>query len=255
MKLAAADRDDGTAGQYRFGDVVVDASAHTLVRAGALQQIEPKAFAVLLALLRRPGELVGRDDLLDLVWGHRHVTPGVLTRAIAQLRHALDDDSHDPRYIRTQHALGYRFIGTLEAGDAPGDAAARPVSDSEADPLPAPQQSPGQEAEQQPEPDQLPHEPDAGRLDAVPGDAPVAATAPALASPRRYPRRGAWLAVAAVLVMALAAAWWLQGRAPDVPRAAEASIAVLPFTTLSDDPGDRYFAEGLAVEMHEALSG
>ena len=40
----------------------------------------------LMELLAHPGELVSRDHLLDVVWGHRHVTPGVLTRAIAQLR-------------------------------------------------------------------------------------------------------------------------------------------------------------------------
>ena len=104
--------------RYRFGEVIVDAAAHTLVRAGEPQTIEPKAFAVLLVLLRRANEMVGRDELLDAVWGHRHVTPGVLTRAIAQLRHALDDDFHHPMYIQTQHALGYRFIGVAAA--APG---------------------------------------------------------------------------------------------------------------------------------------
>jgi len=97
--------------RYRFGDIVVDASVHTLVRSGQLQTVESKAFAV--PLLRRANELVGRDELLDLVWGHRHVTPGVLTRAIAQLRNALGDDFHHPVYIQTQHGLGYRFIGTL----------------------------------------------------------------------------------------------------------------------------------------------
>src|SRR5690349_19125470 len=102
----------GSAGQggpngerYRFGDIVVDAAAHTLSRGGTEQTVEPKAFSVLLILLRHAGELVGRDDLLDQVWGHRHVTPGVLTRVIAQLRHALADDSQHPRYIQTQHAL------------------------------------------------------------------------------------------------------------------------------------------------------
>ena len=49
------------------------------------------------------------------VWGHRHVTPGVLTRAIAQLRHVLEDDPHHPLYIQTQHGLGYRFIGELKS--------------------------------------------------------------------------------------------------------------------------------------------
>src|SRR3546814_11897158 len=100
MKLAAPDR-EGDTGHYRFGDIVVDAPAHTLVRAGALQQIEPKTFAVLMALLRRPGALLERDELLDLVWGHRHVTPGVLPRAIAQLRHPPAHYPHNPRSLHT----------------------------------------------------------------------------------------------------------------------------------------------------------
>src|SRR3546814_2420038 len=136
MKLAAPDR-EGDTGHYRFGDIVVDAPAHTLVRAGALQQIEPRTSAVLMALRRRPGEMLERDELLDLVWGHRHVTPGVLTRAIAQLRHALEDDSHNPRYIQTQHAMGYRFIGVLETGNGPADIPAGPAPGDEAEPLPA----------------------------------------------------------------------------------------------------------------------
>lgn len=104
---------------YRFDDVVIDVAAHTLVRAGQPVSVEPKAYAVLLMLLRHAGTMVGRDDLLDAVWGHRHVTPGVLTRAIAQLRAALDNDPHQPRYIQTQHALGYRFIGVLEQAGTP----------------------------------------------------------------------------------------------------------------------------------------
>ncbi|UWX04186.1 winged helix-turn-helix domain-containing protein [Pseudoxanthomonas sp. NC8] len=98
-----------------------------LVRDGQPQALEPKAFAVLLALLRRPGELLERDDLLDQVWGHRHVTPGVLTRAIAQLRAALDDPAQQPRYIQTRHALGYSFIGVLQAADTAPAVAAEPV--------------------------------------------------------------------------------------------------------------------------------
>lgn len=259
MKLATPDQGDGTAGHYRFGDVVVDAPAHTFVRAGALQQIEPKAFAVLLALLRRPGELLGRDELLDLVWGHRHVTPSVLTRAIAQLRHALDDDSHNPRYIQTQHAMGYRFIGVLETGAGPVDTAAGPPSGGETEPLPVPARDPEQEDQSaRALADHAAAVLDAGRgervLAAAPGSESMAAgVPPPAASLRRLRRR--WLAVAAVLALATAAAWWLQARTPAGPRPAEASIAVLPFTTLSDDHDDRYFAEGLAVEMHAALAG
>lgn len=99
---------------YRFDDIEVDVAGHVLTRGGQAQPIEPKAFSVLVELLRHAGETVGRDQLLDAVWGHRHVTPGVLTRAIAQARAALADDSHHPRYIQTRHSVGYRFIGQLE---------------------------------------------------------------------------------------------------------------------------------------------
>src|SRR5690606_27204852 len=51
--------------RYRFDGIVVDVAAHTVLRDGQAVALEPKAFAVLVALLRRPGELLGRDELLD----------------------------------------------------------------------------------------------------------------------------------------------------------------------------------------------
>ncbi len=71
---AAPDRPIHSSERYRFDDVLVDTVAHTLTRDGQPQLLEPKAFAVLLILLRRAGELRWvRDQLLDAVWGHRHV--------------------------------------------------------------------------------------------------------------------------------------------------------------------------------------
>lgn len=218
-------------GRYRFDDIVVDQAAHTLLRAGAPQAIEPKAFAVLLALLRHPGELVARDDLLDEVWGHRHVTPGVLTRAIAQLRAALGDDPQKPRYIATRHAVGYRFIGVMEteSGTASQSAAVQAATSRNIAPTEMPS-------------------PTVGAIRDVD---------PASTFGIGFPGGGRswhWLAAAAILVVGLVAALWLIEHRTTSPRP-PASIAVLPFTSLSDDRGDRYFAEGLAVEIHDALAG
>jgi TolB-like protein/tetratricopeptide (TPR) repeat protein/DNA-binding winged helix-turn-helix (wHTH) protein len=229
MGSAGATGNGGQAGErYRFGGIVVDAVAHTLRRDGQLQAVEPKAFSVLLALLRHAGELVGRDELLDTVWGHRHVTPGVLTRAIAQLRTSLDDDSQQPRYIQTRHALGYCFIGTLE-----------------------------------PEPADAPVQPDVGERQETTADVPSEtwSGAPVAVDGSRPPTGGGRLS-------GLARRWWLfaalaaaltgwgiyQHQTAVTQQAVEPSIAVLPFTTLSDDRQDRYFAEGLSVEMHGALA-
>lgn len=215
-------------GCYRFGDVVVDPAAHVVFRAGEPQPVEPRAFTVLLVLLERHGDLVPRDELLDQVWGHRHVTPGVLTRAIAQLRAALGDDSHHPRYIQTRHSLGYAFIGELEAhaaeqaasppGDGPEGGWHRRSTDNEPEP--------------------------------VPGDT---AAAPATDAPARRARLVWWFLAGGAAVLA-AVLWWGGGR-DRAPRTAGASVAVLPFTSLGGDRGQDFFAEGLAVEMHDALAG
>lgn len=214
--------------RYRFDDIVVDTAAHTLEQAGQPLAVEPKVFATLLVLLRHAGELVSRDDLLDIVWGHRHITPGVLTRAIAQLRDVLGDDAHHPRYIQTQHAVGYRFIGEL-IPDAPAPINNKPSPESLA---PA----------------------DAASSTVIPQS--ESATVPDGGhSHHGAAWRWSWSGVA-VLVALLAVVTWLDRRSTQtqVAKHAEASIAVLPFTTLSDDQKDSYYAEGLSTEMHSALS-
>ena len=104
---------------YQCDDIVVEPRAHRLERAGVALQVEPKAYAVLTALLQQAGDVVSKDELLDAAWGHRHVTPGVLSRAISQLRRALGDCAARPHYIATVHSLGYRFIGDVRRTAAP----------------------------------------------------------------------------------------------------------------------------------------
>lgn len=225
---------------YRFGPFLVDAAAYTLTRDGEPQAVEPKAFAVLLHLLRHAGELVRHDELLDAVWGHRHVTPGVMTRAIAQLRHVLEDDPHHPLYIQTQHGLGYRFIGELKSWPrAEGPPARAAVADAaEAAGIDADGEAATGDTHR-----------------AAPVDISPTAVTVAAGPARRIRSRRAWLVVAAVLGIALGA--WLLRREELRPRVqpAEASIAILPFASLSKNKDDSYFAEGLAVELHGALAG
>lgn len=99
---------------YVCGDVSVDSGNRRLTRNGDEIGLEPKAFAVLLALMDRAGELITRDALLDAVWGHRYITPATLNRVMSMLRRAFDDDADHPRFIHTVHGAGYRFIGAIE---------------------------------------------------------------------------------------------------------------------------------------------
>lgn len=95
-----------------FGPFDLDEGNARLSRDGRPLSLTPKAFSVLCALARQPGQLLTKDALLDAVWGHRHVSESVLKTTISELRAALGDDAKSPRYIETASRRGYRFIGT-----------------------------------------------------------------------------------------------------------------------------------------------
>lgn len=113
---------------YRCGDIVLEPLAHRLERQGQPVSVEPKAYAVLTMLMDHPDVLIDKNTLLDAVWGHRNVTPGVLSRVIAQLRRALGDSATRPRLIATVHCLGYRFIGKVHREPVAPD----PITDGSA---------------------------------------------------------------------------------------------------------------------------
>jgi DNA-binding winged helix-turn-helix (wHTH) protein len=75
--------------------------------------LRPKTFAVLRKLLKHAGQLVSTGQLLDAVWPETHVSDLVLKVSICELRKAFGDDPKKPRFIRTVHRRGYRFIGEL----------------------------------------------------------------------------------------------------------------------------------------------
>ena len=69
-----------------------------------------------------------KDDLLDSVWTDAIVSEGTLTNSIRELRAALGDDAHSPRYIETVHRRGFRFVAKLERVEASPAATALPPS-------------------------------------------------------------------------------------------------------------------------------
>ena len=100
---------------YEFADVRLDAARLMVTRAGAVVELEPKAFDVLRFLIEHRDRLVTKDELLDEVWRETFVTPNVLTRAIAQIRKAIGDDARESKYIETAAKRGYRFIAPIKA--------------------------------------------------------------------------------------------------------------------------------------------
>src|SRR5688572_30849689 len=96
-----------------IGEYMLDESNARLTRAGKPLDLPPKAFAVLCLLARNSQRLVTKDELLDMVWGHRHVSESVLKTIINQVRSQLGDDPRAPRYIETLNRRGYRFVAQV----------------------------------------------------------------------------------------------------------------------------------------------
>jgi DNA-binding winged helix-turn-helix (wHTH) protein len=105
---------------FRIGDWVVVPALNRLSRGEESVQLELKLMEVLVHLAGRPGELVSKRELIDLVWQVEVVSDGTLTRAVALLRKALGDDVRHPRYIETIPKRGYRLVAPVRAHDGPG---------------------------------------------------------------------------------------------------------------------------------------
>ena len=97
-------------GTIAFGDVTIDPASRTVTRAGAAVSLTPKAYELMMALIKRKGAVATRVELLREVWDHRAI---VLTRTvdshIAELRRKLEVDPARPRHIVTVWKVGYRF--------------------------------------------------------------------------------------------------------------------------------------------------
>jgi len=115
---------------FRFADVEVREREFSIVKDGQVLSVEPKAFRVLLMLLRNPQKLIAKEEFLNAVWGDAAVTENSLARSIALLRRLLGDDTQSPRYIETVATVGYRWVCKVEVAEEPSgvpEAPAEPV--------------------------------------------------------------------------------------------------------------------------------
>jgi len=110
LRRSARGGSEPAGGSYTFGDVTVDTASRTVTRGGAPVALPPKAFDLLLSLIRRDGKVATRVELLREVWGYG---PLVLSRTVdshvVELRRKLETDPANPRHLVTVFKVGYRF--------------------------------------------------------------------------------------------------------------------------------------------------
>ena len=166
---------------YIFEDYSLDIDRRELRRGPQLITVEPQVFDLLCFLIAKRDRVVGRDDLIDSIWGGRIVSESTIGSRITAARHAIGDSGEAQRLIRTFPRKGFRFVGEAREDGQGG------TVDHASDP------STAQRSDSDPK--------------------------------ARHSRQSE-----------------------------EPSIAVLPFTNLSDDPEQDYFAEGIAEDIINELS-
>ncbi|WP_226584222.1 response regulator [Acuticoccus sediminis] len=102
-----------------FGAIKVDLAARTVTVDGRSVSLTPKEFDLLALLTRNAAKVVTQRQILGEVWGERHLDDTQYLRVyVGQLRAKLGDDPSNPRFIRTEPGIGYRFLARGD-GESP----------------------------------------------------------------------------------------------------------------------------------------
>jgi DNA-binding winged helix-turn-helix (wHTH) protein/tetratricopeptide (TPR) repeat protein len=212
--------------EFRFGPYRIVDSGRALLRAGEAVAVSPKALALLVELLRVPGRVVSKPELLEAVWPDSFVEEGNLTQSISVLRKHLAADYPDRSPIETLPRVGYRFREPVEIV-FPGKL---PTADTiAADTIAA-----------QPPP-------------ANPPPLPPAFPTP---NPKSPPRRHRTYSLAAIcLILIVAAVFYeLHRQTVEASHRLHRQIAVLGFRNLSADPNNSWLKAALQETLSTDLS-
>lgn len=204
---------------YRFAGFRLDEANRLLTRDDKGISLPARSFDSLLMLVRRPGQLVTKSEMMDEIWAKSFVEESNLTVAISTLRRALGEDPTDRKLIQTVSGRGYRFIGQVTEEKSP--LATTPALET---PIPIEQ-------------------PFAAELQAVSSHAE---SVPAGASSSTF-RGFVPIVVAATLLIVVAALWYARR-----PVAQLHSVAILPVTGTGVDD---YVLLGLTDTLISRVEG
>lgn len=94
--------------RVRLGRVEVDLAGHRLLRGGAPLPVKPKAFELLAFLLKNPGQVFTRDQLLERVWGYDYAgETRTVDVHVHWLRAQIEEDPAEPAFLQTVRGVGY----------------------------------------------------------------------------------------------------------------------------------------------------
>jgi len=96
--------------RYRFSEFTVSPRRRILLRNGRELPLIPRYFDLLVFLIERRSEAVHRREIFEHIWSDVIVSDSALSQAVRTIRRVLEDDSREPRFVRTVSRHGYRFV-------------------------------------------------------------------------------------------------------------------------------------------------
>jgi two-component system alkaline phosphatase synthesis response regulator PhoP len=97
---------------YRFGSVELDFKRFESRKDGRPLGLTPLELRILKLMITKKGQVITRDEFLDLVWGADNLTVSHRTvdSHIAHIRKKVEDDASRPKHILSVHSIGYKFL-------------------------------------------------------------------------------------------------------------------------------------------------
>jgi DNA-binding response OmpR family regulator len=110
--LRRTQRVSGESETYQFGNLIIDFKRYEATKGGRPLELTALEFAVLCLFIRRRGEVLRRDTILDEVWGEEvYVDSHTVDVHVAHLRKKIEDDPVHPQYLLSVRGVGYKFTG------------------------------------------------------------------------------------------------------------------------------------------------
>ncbi len=212
-------------GAVRFDCFEVDLNSGQLCKRGMKLKLREQSFQVLASLLERPGRVVTREELRQRLWRDQVFVDfdNNLNTLVARLRKTLGDSSEHPRFIETLPKHGYRFIAPVETVPT----------------IPATERQPSCSRDHT-----------AYSLSGLLPQAQNPAQGPMAAAATHHWGRHVLVATLGIvatigLLLSFNVGSWRSHLAGQASRPRIQTLAVLPFDSLSADPGQAYFAESM----------
>lgn len=98
---------------WQFGEFQLDPNRFELVHHGAPVGVEPQVLSLLVHLIRNRDRMVGKDEIVKVVWNGRAVSDASIASRIRSARRAVDDDGSRQGVIRTLHGRGFCFVAEV----------------------------------------------------------------------------------------------------------------------------------------------